>query len=78
MTSPDEHPLSGLHSFTGATMPTIEEIDEALFHLSLVPEAERGAGWHASLDARLAQRARLAAPEARRRTTRVLVPAETR
>lgn len=44
-------------------MPThtadLTDIDEALRHLSLVPEPERGPGWHAYLDALLEQRATL-------------------
>lgn len=36
---------------------TISEIDEALRHLSLVPESERGTAWHAYSDALLEQRA---------------------
>ena len=34
----------------------LEDIDEALRHLSLVPEAERGQAWHAYLDAILEDR----------------------
>jgi len=34
----------------------VEDIDEALRHLSLVPEAERGQAWHAYLDAILEDR----------------------
>lgn len=37
----------------------ISEIDEALRHLSLVPEAERGAAWQAYADALLERRNRL-------------------
>ena len=35
------------------------EIDEALTHLSQVPAADRGQGWHAYLDALLEQRSGL-------------------
>ena len=41
------------------TTQTIEEIDEALRHLSLVPQDERGTAWHAYMDAILEQRNRL-------------------
>ena len=37
---------------------TTSEIDEALTHLSQVPAADRGQGWHAYLDALLEQRLR--------------------
>ena len=43
-------------------MPTavdVSEIDEALRHLSLVPETERGAAWQAYADALLEQRRKL-------------------
>lgn len=38
---------------------TIDQIDEALRHLSLVPNDERGPAWYAYLDAMLEQRARM-------------------
>lgn len=41
---------------------TLSELDEALRHLSLVPEAERGAPWHAYADAILEQRKHLEQP----------------
>ena len=34
----------------------LADIDEALTHLSLVPQSERGAAWNAFLDAVLEQR----------------------
>jgi len=42
-------------------MPTlnVNDIDEALRHLSLVDETERGDGWHAYLDALLEKRNQL-------------------
>lgn len=40
-------------------METLEDIDEALLHLSLMPASDRGAGWRAYLDAVLEQRAEL-------------------
>lgn len=39
-------------------MPTLDDVDEALRHLSLVPENERGPAWHAYADALLEQRNR--------------------
>lgn len=38
---------------------TINDIDEALRHLSLVPDTERGNAWHAYSDALLERRAHL-------------------
>jgi len=38
---------------------TIHDIDEALRHLSLVPETERGSAWHAYSDSLLEKRNRL-------------------
>jgi hypothetical protein len=38
---------------------TLDDIDEALRHLSLMPASNRGAGWRAYLDAVLEQRAGL-------------------
>lgn len=38
---------------------TINDIDEALRHLSLVPETDRGTAWHAYSDALLERRANL-------------------
>jgi hypothetical protein len=38
---------------------TIEDLDEALRHLSLVPADERGPAWYAYLDAILEHRATL-------------------
>lgn len=40
------------------TITPIHEIDEALAHLSQVPESERGNAWHAYADALLEQRNR--------------------
>ncbi len=40
------------------TLDPVEDVDEALRHLSLVPTNERGPAWHAYLDAVLEQRAR--------------------
>ena len=57
----------------GDPMPSIEEIDEALRHTSLVPFDARGAGWHAWVDSLLEQRKTL-----EDRETRVLVPQEIR
>ena len=37
----------------------LSEIDEALRHLSLVPEADRGQAWRAYSDALLEKRARM-------------------
>ena len=42
-----------------AAEESVPEIDEALLHLSLVPEAERGAAWQAYADALLERRNRL-------------------
>jgi len=41
-------------AITGET--AIDEIDEALRHLSLVPENERGSAWHAYSDSLLEKR----------------------
>ena len=38
---------------------TINDIDEALRHLSLVPETDRGTAWHAYSDALLERRAQI-------------------
>lgn len=38
------------------TLDQVEDVDEALRHLSLVPPSERGTAWHAYLDAILEQR----------------------
>ena len=38
---------------------TVSDIDEALRHLSLVPESDRGTAWHAYSDALLEKRAQL-------------------
>lgn len=43
-------------------MPTLAEIDEALFHASLVPEDERGIAWQRFVDALLEQRDKVGAP----------------
>ena len=40
---------------------TLDELDEALLHLSLVPEPDRGPAWHAYSDAILDRRTRLRA-----------------
>lgn len=42
-----------------AIADTIVEIDEALRHLSLVPDTDRGTAWHAYSDALLERRAQL-------------------
>lgn len=42
-----------------ATEPTLEDIDEALMHASLVPDNERGEAWHAYTNALLEARRRL-------------------
>ena len=42
-----------------AIAETIVEIDEALRHLSLVPDTDRGTAWHAYSDALLERRAQL-------------------
>lgn len=42
-----------------AIADTIGEIDEALRHLSLVPDHDRGPAWHAYSDALLERRAQL-------------------
>ena len=52
----------GLFTFQGASMATLvadadlSDIDEALMHASLIPEAERGPAWHAFTNALLEQR----------------------
>lgn len=46
-------------SLAMADAETIEDLDEALRHLSLVPNEERGTAWYAYLDAILEQRATL-------------------
>lgn len=43
-------------SVTVCDAPAVDDIDEALRHLSLVPANQRGAAWHAYLDAILEQR----------------------
>ena len=45
-----------------ATEPSVEQIDEALMHSSLVPLDERGPAWHAWTNALLEQRRRLETP----------------
>ena len=40
-----------------ADIETLDEIDEALRHLSLVPDSDRGQAWYAYLDAILEKRA---------------------
>lgn len=54
---------AGRSSFYGAgmssaieTLDNMEQVDEALRHLSLVPPDERGPAWHAYLDAILETR----------------------
>jgi len=44
-------------------MPTLDEVEEGLRHLSLVPPAERGPAWSAYLDTLLEQRKQLAPAE---------------
>ena len=46
-------------SVTLADAPNVSDLDEALRHLSLVPNHERGPAWYAYLDALLEQRANL-------------------
>lgn len=41
------------------TLDKVDDVDEALRHLSLVPPADRGPAWHAYLDAILERRATL-------------------
>ena len=58
----------GLFTFQGASMATLvadadlSDIDEALMHASLIPESERGPGWHAFTNALLEQRKKLEGP----------------
>lgn len=40
-------------------MPTLDEVDEALRHASLVPVDQRGPAWYAYADSLLEQRNRL-------------------
>ena len=40
----------------------IDELDEALRHLSLVPASDRGEAWHAYMDAILEKRKEARAP----------------
>lgn len=49
-------------SLAMADADTVEDLDEALRHLSLVPTNERGQAWYAYLDAILEQRATLEKP----------------
>ena len=49
----------GFAYVTGDQMPTVEEIDEALHHASLVPIDERGKPWAAWVDSLMDQRNRL-------------------
>ena len=58
-------------------MPTVEQLDEALLHASLVPVDQRGKPWHAFVDSLLAQRNRITAP-VDARATRVLAVTESR
>jgi len=44
------------------TLDPIEDVDEALRHLSLVPTDQRGEAWHAYLDAILEQRSQRTIP----------------
>jgi hypothetical protein len=55
------HPSQSSWGFviSGAFVETLDDIDEALLHLSLMPASDRGAGWRAYLDAVLEQRAGL-------------------
>lgn len=43
-------------------MPTLTEVDEALRHLTAIPEDERGPAWHAYRDRLLDQRVALSEP----------------
>lgn len=44
------------------TLEPVSDVDEALRHLSLVPQAERGEAWHAYLDAILEKRSQASSP----------------
>ena len=44
-------------SLAMADAETVEDLDEALRHLSLVPTPDRGVAWYAYLDALLEKRA---------------------
>lgn len=46
-----------------ALADTLSDLDEALRHLSLVPNTERGPAWYAYLDALLEQRGSLESNE---------------
>ena len=70
-------------------MPTLAEVDEAIYHARTVPLSERGPAWHAYMDGLLDQRAALdgdprtpvfhsASAYAPPKTTRVLKADETR
>jgi len=50
------------------TLDPVEDVDEALRHLSLVPTNERGPAWHAYLDAVLEQRGRTGATHTAKET----------
>jgi len=50
------------------TLDPVEDVDEALRHLSLVPTNERGPAWHAYLDAVLEQRSHQAATHTAKET----------
>ena len=54
-------------------MPTLDEIDEALDHCQRIPQAERGDGWHAYVNALLEQRRLIPGHE-----RRILYSPETR
>lgn len=44
------------------TLDEVDDVDEALRHLSLVPAADRGEAWHAYLDAILEKRKKALSP----------------
>ena len=51
---------------------TLEDIDEALRYLSLVPQSERGGAWHAYMDAILEKRKTKISPKFSDRERRIL------
>ncbi len=59
-------------------MPTenLNELDEALRHLSLVPPAERGDAWHAYMNAILEKRKNTIAPTFSNREKRIIIAPE--
>ena len=51
---------------------TLEDIDEALRYLSLVPSADRGEAWHAYMDAILEKRKQKLSPKFSEREKRIV------